>query len=325
MGPQDGPAPNRGKGPLVSVVVPTYNAAHFLPEALDSVLTQSYRRFEVIVIDDGSTDNTAEVLVPYLDKVQFMAEENFGGPARPRNLGVQRSRGELIAFLDSDDVMMPSALEDAVAIFQAAPEISVVWTDFRAIDQEGRITQQSVLADYRDFRLQLHPGPFPDVGIISGQAMFRELIRGVFMGISSVVVRKAALLGVGPFDESLKNSDDREMWLRLARQGFRFAFRDKVQFSYRKHRQSVTRKGWKRYPSVIKGLEKQVPYLEASDREFVLRRINRIRLGYAHGLRKDGQFSQALDAYRRCWTERPSLAALRGLMLTGVFKLVTRP
>jgi glycosyltransferase involved in cell wall biosynthesis len=89
--------------PKVSVIIPTYNSARYLPEAIESVLAQTYRDFEIVVIDDGSTDNTKEVVAPYLDRIIFLEVPN-GGPAKARNRAIRKSSGEYVAFLDADDI-----------------------------------------------------------------------------------------------------------------------------------------------------------------------------------------------------------------------------
>src|SRR5215831_9468158 len=113
--------------PIVSVVIPTYNNARFLPEALDSLLGQTYRDFELIVVDDGSTDDTLEVLKPYRHLIRYVRKEN-GGPASARNLGIRHASGELIAFQDADDIWLPDKLQLQVDYLREHPEVGLVFS-----------------------------------------------------------------------------------------------------------------------------------------------------------------------------------------------------
>jgi glycosyltransferase involved in cell wall biosynthesis len=114
--------------PKISVIIPTYNSANYLPEAIESVLAQTYKNFEIVVIDDGSTDNTKEVVVPYLDQIVFLETEN-GDPAKARNHGIRKSSGEYVAFLDADDIWCPDKLERQLAYFSKNPHYHLVFSD----------------------------------------------------------------------------------------------------------------------------------------------------------------------------------------------------
>jgi len=303
--------------PLVSVVIPTYNSARFLPRTLEAVLGQSHPAHEVIVVDDGSTDNTQAVIEPFLDRVTYHRQPNFGGPSGPRNVGIQLAKGEFVAFCDSDDILKPDSLADAVAAFSAFPQIDFIWGDYEVIDEQDEVQRSRGMDTYQDFRASLHATDHESLGIMEPGTTYRWLLRGLFMGISAVVVRRKVLIDAGPFDETLKNSDDREMWLRVARGGACFAYLDRIRFSYRKHSGSVTNRGYLRMPSVISNLERQIPFIEQpADLDYVRRRINRCRLGYAWGLRLNGDLDQAEAAYRHALAEARTWQGLKGLMLT---------
>jgi len=119
---------DRCASPLVSVVIPAYNCAPFIGESLDSVYRQTYRNWEVIVIDDGSTDETRAILAPHTGRIRYFYQENRG-TAAARNAGVRQARGELIAFLDNDDIWLPEKLERQVQVMQGSPECGLVFTD----------------------------------------------------------------------------------------------------------------------------------------------------------------------------------------------------
>ena len=123
--------------PLVTVVIPCYNQAHFLGEAIGSVLNQSYRNFEIIVVDDGSTDNTSEVASHY-EEVRLVRQENRG-LAGARNRGLGEANGEFLVFLDADDRLLPGALEAGLGRFEANPECAFVSGQARRIAEDGTL------------------------------------------------------------------------------------------------------------------------------------------------------------------------------------------
>jgi glycosyltransferase involved in cell wall biosynthesis len=184
--------------PLVSVVVPTYDAAPFLPAALDSVLAQDYPRFEVIVVDDGSTDTTAQVVAPYVERgVRYRRQTNAGAGAA-RDTGVRAAAGELVAFLDSDDTWLPGKLTRQVAHVQQHPTLGFVGGAYVQTDADGHAI--AVVA-------------VPDVAC--GDLFDALLVRN-FVNTSTVVARKACLVEVGGFG-ARQLGQDWDTWLRIAR------------------------------------------------------------------------------------------------------------
>ena len=122
-----------GRAPRISVIIPTYNRADYLPQAIDSVLTQTHHAAEIIVVDDGSTDNTREVAERYGPRVTYLTTDH-GGVAHARNVGVRHASGEYLAFLDSDDLFYPYMLELESRILDAFPEIGMVYAEMSAFD-----------------------------------------------------------------------------------------------------------------------------------------------------------------------------------------------
>jgi len=121
---------------MVSVVIPTYNRAPYVTMAIESALAQSYQDYEIIVVDDGSTDGTRDVLEPYRDRIRYMYQDNKGVSAA-RNTGIQESRGEWIAFLDSDDEWLPNKLEIQIGYVKSYPEICLVAANMTVIKPHG--------------------------------------------------------------------------------------------------------------------------------------------------------------------------------------------
>jgi len=185
--------------PRVSVIIASYNRAEVLGQAIESVLAQTYRDFELIVVDDASTDSTAESLQPYRDRITYLRRDVNGGAAAGRNDGIHASSGEYIAFLDSDDSYLPNRLEVAVKALDVAPEYGGAYADMERLAADGS-------------PLPVVAGFLPYQG--SGWIFKEQLTRGA-MHTNSVTLRRACFEEVGYFDESLRRFQDVHMWLRL--------------------------------------------------------------------------------------------------------------
>lgn len=198
--------------PLISVVIPIFNRAWQLQRALNSLQAQTYKNFEVIVSDDGSTENIAAVVQEFADtlNIHLLRAENFGGPARPRNLGIQNARGSWIAFLDSDDWWDDGRLEKIVPyLFE---DIDVLYHPLRTAKDQS--IQKS-----RERRLLIGDP-------IIGDPLEYFAIRGNPIPTSAAVTRLSALQSIGGMSEerALISVEDFDCWMTLAAQGFRFFF-----------------------------------------------------------------------------------------------------
>ena len=186
--------------PLVSVVIPTYNRAGLIRETIESVRRQTYARWELIVVDDGSTDDTETVLGRVTEgRIRYVSQANAGQGAA-RNRGVAAAAGELLAFLDSDDQWHPGKLESQVALFARRPDTGLVYADAFIRGDDGM--------KGRHFeRVRPHDGN-----------VVQALLRSNFVVTSTVAVRRRLVEAVGGFDEdpALRNVEDYDLWLRLA-------------------------------------------------------------------------------------------------------------
>ena len=207
--------------PLVTVVIPAYNAAKYLIESLDSVLAQSFGDFEVIVVDDGSTDETPEILTPYLDVIRYIRTENRG-PSSARNLAIRESRGELIAFQDADDVWLPEKLALQVELLEARPGLGVAFTGSERFNERETLDCNLTTGS-----------PVPSGWV------FDELLSRHFIALSTVVVRRSCLDAVGGFDESLVGAEDYNLFLRLAH-SYQFGLVSKVLVRKRCHDEGLS-------------------------------------------------------------------------------------
>ncbi|WP_143438568.1 glycosyltransferase family A protein, partial [Hydrocoleum sp. CS-953] len=133
--------------PRVSVIIPVYNCDRYISQAIESILAQTYQSYEIIVIDDGSTDNTRLALQPYIEKIRYVYQENQGVSAA-RNHGIDLARGELIAFLDADDFFLPDKLTAQVGVFDAQPNLGIVHSGWRRVNQQGETIKDETPWNY---------------------------------------------------------------------------------------------------------------------------------------------------------------------------------
>lgn len=207
------------KYPLVSVIIPGYNCANYITETLESVYNQTYQNWEIIFIDDGSTDQTAKVLDPYMDRITYFYQDNKG-TAGARNAGIQKAHGELLAFLDNDDLWRPEKLELQVDAMQAHPDVALVFTD-GVIFSGDEIVQSSVIAPRLRDWMAIHGNRHSRVFV--GSMAYEFYLQNFITSASAVLIRKACVDDVGGFDEKIRIADDYDLWLRIA-QHYRIAF-----------------------------------------------------------------------------------------------------
>ncbi len=199
----------------VSVVIPAYNYGRYVVDAVESAFAQTHAPLEVIVVDDGSTDDTRERLRPYASRIRLVHQENRGAAAA-LNRGIQLAQGEWIAWLSADDAFLPTKLEDQLAHAQRHPEDRLIYTDWCSVDAQGRVTQM--------YRLPSLPR--------------RELVSFLFrycaINGSTTLIRRECFQTHGLFAEDLRQAHDWDMWLRLARD-YPFGHVPKVLLRYRWH------------------------------------------------------------------------------------------
>lgn len=203
--------------PKVSIVITCYNYAHFLDNCINSVLNQTFKSHEIILVDDGSTDNTNEIVQPYIDNygVKYIRQINQG-QANAKNRGIFCSSGDLIAFLDADDIWESNKLEKQVPLF-SNPEVGVVYSRCKHIDSEGRQLPIKISDKYLE----------PCRGEVS-----KFLIYDNFIPFSSAIVKRGCLEHLGRFDEDLSMGIDWDLWLRLSTE-YHFDFCDEHLLQYR--------------------------------------------------------------------------------------------
>ncbi len=225
LDPSASPPPALSEPPSVSVVIPAFNYAHYLPQAIASALAQTHSALELIVVDDGSTDGTRAAVAAFTDpRVRYVWQENAGLSAS-RNTGIREARHAFIAFLDADDIWKPEFLSTALRQFAALPqEFAAVATAPARMDASG--------------------APAAGPGYTSahtGELTVRDFCLRNRPLSSSVVVKRHVFTDCGGFDTALRSSEDRDMWIRLTAHGHRFFFIGEPLAFIRRHPENMSK------------------------------------------------------------------------------------
>lgn len=210
----EGVTTDGGNRPLVSVIVPAYNSAAYIRKALDSILEQDYPNKEVIVVDDGSSDGTRDVLAAYGDQIQVIHQENAGS-AVARNQGLRAAAGDYIAFLDSDDVWLPGKLTAQVAYMERNPDIDMTygrWAQWHP-DADGRFPPVEQVVDFAE------PDPSKIQALVPERSgwLYDRLLTDFIVWTSVVMARRRLIEQVGEFDPRYERGQDFDYWLRASR------------------------------------------------------------------------------------------------------------
>lgn len=212
--------------PLVSIIIPTYNRAHFLRLTLESIANQTYQNFEVFVVDDGSPNDEAQLVCENFEKVTYHKIENSGGPAKPRNLGIQKAKGKYIAFVDDDDIWLPTKLEKQVAILEQNTDFGLVHGCCEVINEDG-VLQNKIIGRLRNV-LDKH-------GNVKEKMMGRWTVM-----MPTSFVRKEIIDKVGFFNENMPVAgEDTEFWARCSFETH-FYYLDEPLVQYRIHQNNIS-------------------------------------------------------------------------------------
>ncbi len=260
--------------PRVSVIIPTYNRAWTLRAAVDSVLAQTYRDFELIVVDDGSTDDTAEILQPYGPDITVIRQANAGVSAA-RNTGIRAAKGAFIAFLDSDDRWLADKLGVQVGFFASHPEAVICQTEETWIRNGKRVNPKKV-----------HQKP-------SGR-IFKVSLALCLVSPSAVMLRKSLFDEIGGFDENLPACEDYDLWLRVSARYPVYLVQPPLIIKNGGHADQLSRMpGLDRYR--IKAIEKILASgeLSADRRKAAIEMLLKKAAIYAGGCRKRGKNKEA--------------------------------
>lgn len=276
--------------PEISVIIPVHNSADYVAEAIDSVLAQTYPNYEIIVVDDGSTDSTPEIVKGYGHEVTYVRQEN-GGAASARNHGIGLARGTYIAFLDADDMWLPEKLEKQIKLFQNDPELGLVFTENYLFDEDG------IYCDSLEKQVRLMTG---------------DLAQNIFMnsGVATptVMVRKEVFEKLGTFEETLTQAEDDNMWIRITC-NYRGMLIDEPLVKIREHQGRISHDHIKLFDSILQSImllrarygervrDKIAPVLS--------KKLAQVHFNRGYALFDMNDFVEARRSFRRAIKARP--------------------
>jgi glycosyltransferase involved in cell wall biosynthesis len=310
--------PESSPEPVVSIILPTYNRAKFLPQAFESIRAQAWTDWELIVVDDGSTDDTRELIARLSSglrqPVHYVYQENRG-PYGARNTGLDLARGRYVAFFDSDDIWLPHHLQDCVRALGANPEVDWVYGACRIVDfASGRVQATSTF--YTDGK----PRPFLNLRARSAgplqiiedpKVIVCALLSGLYCGLQNSVIRRRLFEGQR-FQAAYRNeAEDQVVVIRALAAGRRFGYLDNVHVVYNQHEQNSSATGSDRsldkhlaiFRALVRGFEelRDEVSLSAAEERALRLRLSRVyfwNLGY-NLLWQHGRTGEALQMFRR--------------------------
>jgi GT2 family glycosyltransferase len=337
--------------PLVSAIIPTFNRAHCVGKAIDSALGQSHQNTEILVVDDGSTDGTRDLIEQSYagePRVRYFFHENRGVTVT-RNRGISLCRGDFVALLDSDDTWSPWKLQLQLACFRHRPEVGMVWTDMEAVGPEGEVVSRSYLKTmyhaYRWFsREELFPHSFPLAGIAPGLGpvvedrrlytgeIFSQMIMGNLVHTSTVLIRRERLEKVVGYNEELRIAgEDYEFHLRACKEG-PVGFIDLPTIRYQTGLPDQITGNDNRVPTALNCLKTILPWIEHKRSQINLPdRMLRLRLAEVHGWLGDallnaGEASQARVHLHKSLRQQPCQPMVwKGMALASLPGSIRQP
>ncbi|MFV8571116.1 glycosyltransferase family 2 protein [Marinobacter sp. SBS5] len=304
--------------PRASIIVPAFNAGQYIRKTLDSILSQSFQDFEVIIIDDGSSDDTAQIIHQYEDpRIRYYHQPNSGKPAIPRNRAIKKAQGEFIFIFDSDDIMLPGKLATTIERMEQAPQAGLAFTGFACIDEQDSVINPDFLAPYQTLYNLEKTGVTDNAFLIKAPDALKGLAISNYLGTSGVAIRRTVFENVGGFDEDVRNSDDYLMWQAVASQ-YDFLYIPTIFHHYRVRSGSISlRKIEDRAPGLIACTEKMMQYHEGDSVSLnhLRQRIGRFHfeVGYSHF--KQQQMPQARKALIKALIKRKDRKSLFYLLL----------
>ena len=213
----------------ITVIIPCYNREKFIAEAVESVINQTYRNIEIVVVDDGCTDNSREILERYSDRIRILEHPGRAnrGQSAALNVGIRATQSEYVAFLDSDDLFAPDKIEKQIRFLEDHPQFGLVYANGHAIDENGNIMYRIYSGNHQE-----HSDPN------------RVLLDCYFLLPNNALLRREVLGQSGLFDESLRSAQDHDLAIRIA-EVTKIGYLDECLFYYRRHRDSISNKNAK--------------------------------------------------------------------------------
>jgi glycosyltransferase involved in cell wall biosynthesis len=267
--------------PKVTVIIPCYNRGKFIAETVESVLSQTYSNVELVVVDDGCTDNSREVLEPYADRIRIL--EHPGrvncGQSAALNLGIRSSESDYVAFLDSDDLFAPDKIEKQVRFFEEHPQFGLVYANGHAIDENGNVIFRFYGKNHKE---ESDPN--------------RVLLDCYFLLPNNALLRRDVLAKSGLFDESLRSAQDHDLAIRVA-EVTKIAYLDECLFSYRRHPDSISYRNaklrWSNGYKILKNARSRYRYRLST----LLGRLAVLNFRLGQCYREEGNYLKAVPLF----------------------------
>lgn len=300
-----GRSASAGPLPMVSVVIPVFNATGHIASALDSVLAQTFSAYEIVVVNDGSTDQEQleQAIEKYRSQITYLTQPN-AGPSAARNRGVRRACGEWIAFLDSDDAWLPTYLEKQLEFLHRAPSLDMVYCN-------AYLEGESIAAG------KTYMDVCPSVGPVTFESLLAEKTQALTSG---TLVRREKLISAGLFDENLRCAEDHDLWLRILHAGGKISYHHEVLVRRRVRADGQGARPGGLLAGEIQSLKKLEHDLELtpSRRELLADRLRKIQALQAvregKALLLEGSPDKAYAALQRAYSLAPS-SKLRAMLI----------
>ncbi len=321
---------------LISVVIPTYNRSALVVKALYSVLKQTYKNFEIIVVDDNSTDNTKKIIKGIKDKHQdkrnkriiLIKNKHKKGPGGSRNTGMELAKGDYIAFLDSDDLFLKNHLSDCVSILEKHPDISLIFG--RAVymqnGKEVEYMTPNLIKKISSIKDKVDKGDY----ILFNKFLFDEILeKGCFFNLSTVVMRRT-IIDSGFFqNEKLFGPEDYEYWQRISNY-FKFAFIKKPQIIYNLHKENIsyfsseknTKKHFNEFNELLKCYKVMLnyPFINKYQQKKIKKNIAYHYFNYGYYKKTVNRLKEARKYYLFSLKYHPTFLCLKALIKTYLTK-----
>ena len=303
-----------------SVVVPMHNAAQYIEETVNSLLEQTYRPLEVLIVDDGSTDASADIVRAMDDRgvLRVISQAASGGPSSPRNRGLREASGDVIFLFDADDIAVPQKVERTMTAFSAAPDdVLLAISDFGVLNQLNDAESEESFFDRFDSLMSVLSNDEKNgVHVLDPGLAYDRLLFGNFVGTSSVAIRSSALDVVGFFDEQLRYSEDYEYWIRLMRAGG-VAIVNEVLHFYRNHEEGLSKRS-ERFlaPYKIQVLQNQLKNaLTKTQRDRVMKKIAEEYVAMGWEAKQSKDYDEAIRYYRNAMQASAQLSVLKSMFV----------
>jgi len=314
--------------PTVSVILPTYNRAALLPRAIDSILNQTVTDWEIVFVDDGSTDHTRTLAARYGEQLGerfvYLSQPNQGGSAA-RNRGIERCGGRFVAFLDSDDEFAPAKLERQLVLFERCPELGLVYSDFSFVDLEGVHHASAFDAKFPLARQVRSREVGPGLCVCEG-SLFDTLIQGYFIATIVGLVRREVLGSSIRFDEDQAYSEEWLFYLHVAKccaAGFVDEPLSIHHFVSASLARSDKQRNSLRYRILLSKIRESFPGLTSEQGREIDRQLAQTCRQLGYNAEAAGRYNEARSFFGESWRYEPGIISLRDAARAWVHSVIS--